>query len=114
MRSMPTCEFTPQVNATATVVEHKRSHGKTSEGSTSRCILLNALAKNKNKEMTTVEIKALMVSAGKSPASVSNLIFEAKNAGLIRKSDSATYAITPKGVRFIASNCKPKSTLIKE
>jgi predicted transcriptional regulator len=102
MRSMPGAEFTPVLEAKGQPA--KRTHGKVKEGTTGKCLMLEALQEN---AMKAAEANQVLVAAGKSPKSVGNVLFELKKAKLITQKDG-WYAITAKGKKFRAENCKAK------
>lgn len=102
MRSMPTCEFTPTIAADMTPTQ-KRVHGSVKNGSTGKCILLNALAKGP--DLLQAGCRAVLVNAGKAPASVANVVFELKRDALIKRAKDQSYGITAKGRKFLATSC---------
>lgn len=104
MLSIDGADITPNTRVQPNGARKPRSSGKTSEGTTGICIVLAALSNSK--ALTTKELSAVLVEAGKSPKSVSNCIFEAKKQKLIKTAGKATYAITPAGRKYAETNCQ--------
>lgn len=91
----------------ATPAQSKRLHGKVSEGSTGKCIILGALAdyaKNKSGPVDSPQLKGLLVAAGKSTRSLGGIMHDLKKAKHVRKIGKL-YSITAAGVAFHKENC---------
>lgn len=104
MKSMPTAEFTPALQAEAPT---KRVQGKTSEGSSMKCIVLLALKASRN-SLSTHDLTGLIVSAGKSSKSVGNVLHELQKLKHIRKTADSGWTITAAGTKFCDTSCPVK------
>ncbi len=101
MLQTPGADITPNTRAHAP--EPKRSNGKAANGSTSKCIVLNALSKSGAHDAKT--LGALIVQAGKAKGSVHNTFYDLLKAKLI-SGDRGAYKITANGKKYLADNCK--------
>lgn len=99
MLTIPGAEITPSTRVEASP---KRTQGKTTEGSTGKCIVLRALSGVP--QLARFEIEDVLVKAGKSATSAASMLTELKKSKLA-KLGSKGYFITAAGRKYLKASC---------
>jgi hypothetical protein len=81
-----------------------RAKGKTADGSTALCIVLNALHMAHGSAIPRSELRDLIVTQGKAPKSLANVIFTGRRKKLMKTTKDGL-VILPAGDKYLKTEC---------
>lgn len=107
MKTMPGADFTPDIDAKepngAAKPKPKRNVGKDADGTSGRCIVLDALVPN-GTVMTAGQLNDLMTAQGKSAKTLHGLLHNMVKAKQLKRTDKG-YSITAAGRKYYQTEC---------
>lgn len=105
MLSCPGADITPNTRASSSpaTAPAKRANGKAKDGTSGRCIVLNALSETTS--LPTKTLNQMMIGAGKAPGTLGGLVFTMQKDKQLKKVKGG-YAITAAGRSYLKSHCE--------